>query len=225
MTSWTGTRAWRISFWSAGRGSSSIRFWRRLRTLFSCPAVVWIAYQRYSIALPREPRDSVHEDHLEHVVHQADRDAEHDAEHDDHPRRLDQLVAGRPGDLLHLLAHADQELPGAAHPPGQPVGPRRHLYPVHGYFDSLCTRCASHRGQYFRRSTRSGCLRLFLSAKKLRLLHSVHSNVILSLGTLQPSRRRRRRRRRGRRGRRGRVSRDHSVLSVVSVVSVTSESW
>jgi len=43
----------------------------------------------------------------------------------------------------------------------------------------------SQRGQYFRRSTRSGCFRLFLSVKKLRLLHSVHSNVILSLGTLQ----------------------------------------
>jgi len=43
-------------------------------------------------------------------------------------------------------------------------------------------RCVSQRGQYFRRSTRSGCFRLFLSAKKLRLLHSVHSSVILSLG-------------------------------------------
>ena len=49
----------------------------------------------------------------------------------------------------------------------------------------MCARCASQRGQYFRRSTRSGCFRLFLSVKKLRLLHSVHSNVILSLGTTQ----------------------------------------
>src|SRR4051812_22786930 len=121
MTSWTGTSAWRISFCSSGRGSSSIRRCSRLRTLFSCPAVVWIAYQRYSISLPREPRDPFHENQLEHVVHEADRDAEHDAQDHDHSRGLDELVAGRPGDLLHLLAHADQELPAAIHPPGQPV--------------------------------------------------------------------------------------------------------
>src|SRR3954470_24080416 len=108
MTSCTGTSAWRISFCSAGRGSSSIRRWRRLRTLFSCPAVVWIAYQRYSMALPRELRDAIHQNGLQHVVHEADRDAEHDAQDHDHARGLDQLVASRPRDLLHLLAHADQ---------------------------------------------------------------------------------------------------------------------
>ena len=77
---------------------------------------------------------------------------------------------------------AREEARRAWHPPDQPVGPRADLHRVHGYLDSLCTRCVSQRGQYFRRSTRSGCFRLFLSAKKLRLLHSVHSRVILSLG-------------------------------------------
>jgi hypothetical protein len=42
--------------------------------------------------------------------------------------------------------------------------------------------CESQCGQYFRRSTRSGCFRLFLSVKKLRFLHSVHSRMTLSLG-------------------------------------------
>src|SRR6185312_13696807 len=107
ITSWTGTRAWRISFCSAGRGSSSIRFWSRLRTLFSCPAVVWMAYQRYSMALPHQPRDAVHQDQLEHVVHEPDRDAQRDAEHHDHPGGLDQLVPGGPGHLAQLLAHRD----------------------------------------------------------------------------------------------------------------------
>ena len=54
---------------------------------------------------------------------------------------------------------------GPVDPAGQPVRRLRHLHPVHGYFDSLCSRCLSQRGQYFLHSTRSGCFRLFLSVK------------------------------------------------------------
>src|SRR6185312_5593582 len=95
ITSCTGTSAWRISFVSAGRGSSSIRLWRSPRTLFSCPAVVWIAYQRYSIyLLARETRDSCDENQLEQPSQQADREPQYGGEHDNHSGGLDQL---RPG--------------------------------------------------------------------------------------------------------------------------------
>src|SRR5712691_4237814 len=183
MTSCTGTSAWRISFCSAGRGSSSMRRCSRLRTLFSCPAVVWIAYHRYSICLPREPRDSVHQDRLEHIIEEADGDPQQNREDHDHPGGLDQLVPGRPGHLAQLFPHGDQEVPRPVEPADQPVrGLRPHLHALHGYLDSLWTWCVSQWGQYFRRSTRSGCFRLFLSVKKLRFLHSVHSRMILSLG-------------------------------------------
>src|SRR4249920_1855040 len=125
-----------MSFSSAGRGSSSIRFWIRLRTLFSWPAVVWMAYQRYSIALPRQRGDAVYQDLLQHPVEQADRDAEHQRHDDDHAGRLHQLRLGRPSDLLHLGHDRVEELPDLR----DLAGParRRLLDCVHAYFDSLC---------------------------------------------------------------------------------------
>jgi len=46
--------------------------------------------------------------------------------------------------------------------------------------------CALQRGQYFLNSIRSGCLRLFLVKAKLRELHSVQANVILTLTKAPP---------------------------------------
>ena len=47
----TGTRACRIGRSSGARASASIFRWISERTLFSCPAVVWMAYQRWSVTV------------------------------------------------------------------------------------------------------------------------------------------------------------------------------
>src|SRR5687768_4534777 len=130
--------------------------------------------------LPRDPRDAVHQELLECEVEQADGHAEHDRQDDDHARRLDQLGARRPGHLPHLGARRLEERPRGGDAAGRAL--LGDLDVSHGYFDSLCGWCLLHCGQYLRRSTRSGCFRLFLSPKKFRLLQSVHSRMILSRG-------------------------------------------
>src|SRR5215210_1752553 len=132
-----------MSFASDGRGSSSIRRWSRPRTLFSWPAVVCMAYQRYSISslyLTREPRDSFNQYQLQHIVHQSDREPQHNGEHDDHSGGLDQLRTSWPGHLLELVADRREEPRGAGNPADQLVRARTSLCRVHAYLDSLCTR-------------------------------------------------------------------------------------
>src|ERR1043165_4854156 len=85
----------------------------RFRTLFSCPAVVWMAYQRRS-GISEQSRHELHEDLLEQRIHETNHDAENGDEDDDHRRRLLELVPRRPRHFAQLGAHVAQELQEAA---------------------------------------------------------------------------------------------------------------
>src|SRR5690606_15783383 len=63
------------------------------------------------MALPRDPRDAVHQNLLEAEVEQADRDAQDHRQDDDHPGGLVQLGAGGPGDLPHLGPGGHEKIP------------------------------------------------------------------------------------------------------------------
>src|SRR5581483_5462123 len=123
-------------------------------------------------------RDHHDEDELQQRVHQADQQAQGEHEDDDHPRRLLELVRRGPRDPPDLRAHVAQELQRLGHPPAFRARQRLRRH----YFVSLCSWCLLHRGQYFRHSTRSGCLRRFLVVTYLRLLHPVHSRMMFSRG-------------------------------------------
>src|ERR1051325_1073359 len=112
-TSCVGTRAWRIGFSASARVSSAMRRAIRFRTLFSCPAVVWMAYQRRS-GISEQSRHELHEDLLEQRIHETNHDAENGDEDDDHRRRLLELVPSRPRHFAQLVAHVAQELQEAA---------------------------------------------------------------------------------------------------------------
>src|ERR1043166_2446175 len=64
----------------------------RFRTLFSCPAVVWMAYQRRS-GISEQSRHELHEDLLEQRIHETNHDAENGDEDDG--SRLRRRRAGR----------------------------------------------------------------------------------------------------------------------------------
>src|SRR5688500_10685410 len=122
-----------MSLASAGCGSCSIFRWMSERTLFSCPAVVWMAYQRCSTgSAPEDRRNPAHEHLLENEVHQVDRHAEEQRQDDDADGQLADLTGVRPRHLPHL--GDDFLIPLGEAPEGVLF---RYLGGSHGYFVSL----------------------------------------------------------------------------------------
>src|SRR5688572_16591206 len=87
---------------SAGCESASIFRWISIRTLFSCPEVVWIAYQRWVTGSPEQRSGQPDEQQLEQEVEHPDEDADGQRDDDHADRERTHLRAVRPGDLPHL---------------------------------------------------------------------------------------------------------------------------
>src|SRR5688572_20699248 len=89
-----------------------------------------MAYQRYSMTLPRQRRDAVHQQLLEHPVEQPDGESEHDGQDHDHAGGLDELGPSGPGDLLQLGPNRPEKTGGLMQPERELV-PRRRDVRVH----------------------------------------------------------------------------------------------
>src|SRR5512133_3949553 len=98
---------------SGAVGSWSIFRWISERTLFSCPEVVWMAYQRWSTSAAREEAgDPAHEHLLQDDVEQRDDGADEEHDGDDADRRLADLAQVGPGHAAqfghHVVVHLRQ---------------------------------------------------------------------------------------------------------------------